>query len=199
MQGTRMIPQSPSSLDIDTMNLHALSGFDEFNEERNDPYENFFQSSQSNLSSSSDASPRRRFWKVLRPPVNMSMRFQGRLKRHLFARRSGENDTARAKDTAGVEDITGGKDTAGGEGTAGGKDTTGENNTSSVSEAPAKVARGPSSEVVEVYAVRGFRRLVVVKRKRKTEDSSSDSSDSSIQGGWHKFLVKICYPCGRYY
>ncbi|OJA14198.1 hypothetical protein AZE42_12157, partial [Rhizopogon vesiculosus] len=57
------------------------------------------------------------------------------------------------KDIAGEEDIAGG----GGEGIAGGEDTAGRNDTPSVSEAPAKIARGPSSEVIEICAARGFR------------------------------------------
>ncbi|OAX30994.1 hypothetical protein K503DRAFT_777897 [Rhizopogon vinicolor AM-OR11-026] len=116
-----------------------------------------------------------------------------------------------------------------------------------------------SSEVVEVYAVRGFRRLVYTPKRKKnspalttnacttaglvndsspagtpsqggsapvpisshkvtgrpglsahapqsssshyvtTHDADDGSDSDSIQGEWNNFLVKICYPCGRYH
>ncbi|OAX35117.1 hypothetical protein K503DRAFT_773817, partial [Rhizopogon vinicolor AM-OR11-026] len=31
-----------------------------------------------------------------------------------------------------------------------------------------------------------------------TYDADNGSDSDSIQGEWNKFLVKICYPCGRY-
>ncbi|OAX33841.1 hypothetical protein K503DRAFT_775168, partial [Rhizopogon vinicolor AM-OR11-026] len=31
-----------------------------------------------------------------------------------------------------------------------------------------------------------------------TYNADDDSDSDSIQGEWNKFLVKICYPCGRY-
>jgi len=82
----------------------------------------------------------------------------------------------------------------------------------------AKIPCDLSPEVVEVCAARGFKRLVIVsKRKHKTKSrasqaagspsshtfqnvTTSDSdSDSIIESSWNKFLDNICFPCGHYH
>ncbi|OAX32471.1 hypothetical protein K503DRAFT_805203 [Rhizopogon vinicolor AM-OR11-026] len=173
MQDARTLSQLPSLLDIDATSSRGQSGFDEINEEeRNDPYQDFFQSSEPNLSSSPDPSPGRRCWKVLRLPINKSKRLQERLNRHFFARRVGGKD---AKGTStdnphprrfwnvfrtpinGSTRLQGFNNRGFFAHCVGRKDTAGGKDTLSINKAPAKIARDPSSEVVEIRAARGFR------------------------------------------
>ncbi|OAX31599.1 WD40 repeat-like protein [Rhizopogon vinicolor AM-OR11-026] len=95
-QETRPNSPSLSYLDVDATKPFA-SMYDGV-----DPYDNFFQSSQSSLSSaSSDPSPKRRLWNifipyVLRSPVEESIPLKQCLKRGLFARRTPPNSPSQS-------------------------------------------------------------------------------------------------------
>jgi len=65
------------------------------------------------------------------------------------------------------------------------------------SQAGASLQEGPAQAATSSQPAGGSLSHIV-----ETHDASDDSdsdSDSSIQGSWNKFLVKLCFPRGRYH